>query len=112
MRALRFLALACAFSTITADAVRAGQPSAASLPIHATVISVDVKHATVVVQHAALETMPAGKRTCHLRHPADAKRLHPGATIEAYADTRHQTWTLDRIQVHKASSNAEARVSA
>ncbi|MBV8152390.1 MAG: copper-binding protein [Candidatus Eremiobacteraeota bacterium] len=114
MRRFSMAGLLCAsvFGVVLAAAF-AGQPDAARLPIHATVISVDSKHATVVVEHAALETMPAGKRKCQLRHPADVKRLHPGTIIEASADTRHQTWTLDHVRVKGGPpAHGEPRASA
>lgn len=80
-------------------AANAGEPSAARVAVYGTVVSIDRPHSTLVLQHAALETMPAGQKRCRLRHAADMKRLRPGIKIEASADTRHQPWTLDEVRV-------------
>jgi Cu/Ag efflux protein CusF len=77
----------------------AGEPSAAKMAVFGTVVSVDRAHSTVVLQHAALETMPAGRKRCRFRHAKDMKRLRPGTVIEASADTRHTPWTLDEVRV-------------
>jgi Cu/Ag efflux protein CusF len=92
-------ALALALVVSTFSAVRAGEPSAARMPVYGTIVSVDRTHGTVVLQHTALETMPAGKKRCRFRHAADVKKLRPGTIIEASADTRHIPWTLDRVRV-------------
>lgn len=91
--------LALALSIPGPTAASAGEPSAARVAVYGTVVSVDRSHSTFVLQHAALETMPAGRKRCRLRHAADLKRLRPGTNIEASADTRHQPWTLDEVQI-------------
>ncbi|MBV8601948.1 MAG: copper-binding protein [Candidatus Eremiobacteraeota bacterium] len=93
------LALGLALSAILAGAALAGQPSAAQMHVYGTVVSVDRGKSTLVLQHAALETMPAGRHKCRLRHSSDGSKLKPGSTIEASADTRHNPWTLDAVRI-------------
>ena len=93
------LALGLALSGILIANADAGQPSAAQLHVYGTVVSVDHGKSTLVLQHAALETMPAGRHKCRLRHASDGKKLKPGSNIEASADTRHNPWTLDAIRI-------------
>ena len=95
----KILALGFALSALSMGPAFAGEPSAARVPVYGTVISVDRPHSTFVLQHAALETMPAGRKRCRLRHASDMKLLKPGVNIEASADTRHQPWTLDEVQL-------------
>jgi hypothetical protein len=67
--------------------------------IHAVVLAVDPGKSIVVLHHEALETGTATDRVCRLRHHRDALILARGTVIEATAETAHQPWVLDNVQV-------------
>jgi Cu/Ag efflux protein CusF len=80
-------------------AVESFASNGAQILIYATVIEVDRHRHLVTLHHEALDTVPASTRVCRLRRPSDDRRLIPGATIEAVADTSHNPWVLDQVIV-------------
>ena len=93
------LALSLALNGLGFGGALAGQPSAAQIQVYGTIVSVDRTHNTLVLQHAALETMPAGRHKCRLAHASEGKKLKAGQNIEASADTRHTPWMLNAVRV-------------
>jgi Cu/Ag efflux protein CusF len=67
--------------------------------IHAVVLSVDRSHKTVTIRSEALETLPAGVRTCSVRDARALQELHTGELIEARAQTSVSKWNLEDIRV-------------
>jgi Cu/Ag efflux protein CusF len=67
--------------------------------IHAVVLSVDRSHRTVTIRSEALETLPAGVRTCSVRDTHALQELRSGELIEARAQTSVSTWNLENIRV-------------
>jgi Cu/Ag efflux protein CusF len=67
--------------------------------IHAVVLSVDRSHKTVTIRSEALETLPAGVRTCSVRDERTLQELRSGELIEARAQTSVSKWNLEDIRV-------------
>ncbi len=72
-----------------------------TIVIHGTILTLDRAHNVARIHHAATETMPASDKTCRLRRRDVLQTLHVGDTIEAFADTMHSPWMLDRVRIIK-----------
>jgi hypothetical protein len=92
-------ALACALLFALAGFATAARATAYWSTIHAVVLAIDHHHRTLTIRHEALETEPAGIRTCGVRDPRALLHLHVGQLIEARAETSHAQWILDGIRV-------------
>jgi protein SCO1/2 len=87
------LALACAWSASAA----AGSAAPAPERLHGLVLQVDVAHATAVVRHDPIGTMPGMTMTFQVSHAA-AERLRAGENIDAWLDMRTDPWTLRDVR--------------
>lgn len=70
--------------------------------LHGLVLQVDPAHATAIVRHDSIGTMPGMTMTFRFASPEAARRVHAGESIDAQLDMTTEPWTLR--DVHEAIS--------
>ena len=73
--------------------------------LHGLVLQVDPAHATAVVRHDPIGTMPGMTMTFKIASPDAAHRIRAGESIDAQLDMTTEPWTLR--DVHEAVSVVE-----
>ena len=77
----------------------ADEPKTDLLPVHGTVVSIDLHARTVLLRYTTAGSNPTRTRHYQLADPADLTRLRRGYVIDGTADSTKTPWTLSHVNV-------------
>jgi hypothetical protein len=79
------------------------------ITVSGSVLSIDTRHGTLVLNHGPLETAPRGIVECVFSNRRSLSGFHPGDWIMALARTDHHPWVLryPRIIQERGSLNGK-----
>ncbi len=81
------------------------------ITVSGSVLSIDTRHGTLVLNHGPLETAPRGVVECVFSNRRNLLGFHPGDWIMALARTDHHPWVLRYPRIIQERGNVNSKVA-